>query len=108
MSGPFDDILTQLGEYRTGHLDISSKEFDDRVELHITDGLGNYSVVKVKIKDGAQLDPYTSQSTWVEIERYKPDQEEYNHPRQSLELFLFDVRAIDSELVKEEIEGETA
>ncbi len=95
MDKPFKDIVTQLGEYRTGRIDVVSKEFDDRIEFYLTDGLGNFSVIKIKVKDGAQVDPFTSQSAWVEIERYKPDQEEYKHPKESLELFLFDVRSIE-------------
>lgn len=95
MDKPFDSIYTQLGEYREGYLGITGAEFEDRIELHITDGLGNFSIVKIKIKDGALADPFTSQSAWVEIERYKPDQEDYDRPEQSLELFLFDVRSIE-------------
>ena len=95
MDKSFDNIGTSLGQYRTGGLDIVSAEFDDRVELYITDGLGNYSVVKIKIKEGAQADPFCAKSAWVAVERYEPDQEEYKHPKQSNELFLFDVRSIE-------------
>lgn len=91
MDQPFDNIGTTLGEYRTGHLDIASAEFDDRVEFYITDGLGNYSVVKIKIKkDEARL----------EIERYTPDlmeDEEFEQKKNksSLEFVLFEIRSID-------------
>jgi hypothetical protein len=97
---PFDGIGTDIGPYREGYLGVASAEFDDRIEFYITDGLGNYSVVKIKLKDGAQADPFCAKSAWVEVERYKPDQfedpeKDYAHPEQSVELFLFDVRSIE-------------
>ncbi|HEC65114.1 MAG TPA: hypothetical protein ENI23_07470 [bacterium] len=91
MEKPFDNIGTTLGEYREGHLDIASAEFDDRVELYITDGLGNYSVVRVKIKKG---------EAHLEIERYKPDlmedkEFEQKKNKSSVEFILFEIRSID-------------
>lgn len=91
MDKPFDRIGTTLGVYREGHLDIASAEFNDRVELYITDGLGNYSVVKVKMNKGEAR---------VEVERYKPDLEENEEferkeNKNSVEFILFEIRSID-------------
>lgn len=86
-----DCISTTLGEYRKGHLDITSIESDDRVELHITDGLGNYSVVKVKMKKGEAR---------LEVVRYAPDlmedkEFEQRKNKNSVEFTLFQIRSID-------------
>ena len=82
------DITKTLENKNDGvHLHITSWErFDDKIEFHLTEGLGNYSVIRIFLTD--------KDEARVEIERFAPDQE-YDIVDHTVGLFLFGVRTLD-------------
>lgn len=69
------------------HLDVTISQYKDRVEIHLTEGLGNYSAIRIFINDDDEAR--------VEVQRFDPDQEEYDVPEESIGLLLFGVRTVD-------------
>lgn len=66
---------------------LIADEYEDAIEFRLTEGLGNFSVVRIFIDDNDEAR--------VVVERFTPDQENYDVPEESLELLLFGIRTLD-------------
>ena len=66
---------------------LIADEYEDSLDFHLTEGLGNFSTVRIFINDDDEA--------MVKVQKFAPDQEDYDTPNQSMEFFLFRVRTLD-------------